>query len=74
FLGIIRLELCAHLASGVSSVIQRWEIRCKNSSVCSSEGTDFNHNNQMDFVLSRRAFMAMAMEGIGQHIFKLGIL
>ncbi|MBA0676609.1 hypothetical protein Goari_018077, partial [Gossypium aridum] len=28
----------------------------------------------MDFVLSRRAFMAMAMEGIGQHIFKLGIL
>ncbi|OMO91978.1 hypothetical protein COLO4_17968 [Corchorus olitorius] len=36
--------------------------------------TDLNHNNQTDFVLSSRAFMAMANQGMGQDILKLGIV
>lgn len=56
-----------------------WQIRCKNTTVCLREGarvilTDLNHNNQTDFVLSSRAFMAMAQKGMGQHILKLGIV
>ena len=54
------------------------QIRCKNPTLCSKEGTkvvltDLNHNNQTDFVLSSRAFAGMAQKGMGQQILKLGI-
>lgn len=56
-----------------------WQIRCKNSSICTRAGTtviltDLNNNNQTDFVISSRAFTAMAQKGIGQDILKLGIV
>lgn len=35
--------------------------------------TDLNTNNQTDFVISSRAFMAMAIEGKAQDVHKLGI-
>ncbi|XWS62595.1 hypothetical protein CRYUN_Cryun06bG0024500 [Craigia yunnanensis] len=56
-----------HLADGVSSFYKDgsgcgacFQIRCKNSTLCSSKGTrmtitDLNHNNQTDFVLTSRA-------------------
>ena len=56
-----------------------WQIRCKNTTLCSSRGTivmvtDLNRNNQTDFVLSSRAFMAMANKGMGVGMLKHGIL
>ncbi|KAK9286678.1 hypothetical protein L1049_015079 [Liquidambar formosana] len=56
-----------------------FQIRCKNTTLCSSAGTkviitDLNRNNQTDFVLSSRAFMAMANKGMGQDILKRGIV
>jgi hypothetical protein len=55
------------------------QIRCKNTNLCSGEGTrviltDLNNNNQTDFVLSSRAFKAMAQKDQDQHILKLGIV
>lgn len=54
-------------------------MRCKNTKLCTEEGTkvivtDLNKNNQTDFVLSSRAFRAMAVQGKDQDILKLGIL
>ncbi|XP_029129302.1 expansin-like A1 isoform X2 [Cajanus cajan] len=55
-----------HLAAGVASLFKDgagcgacFQIRCKNPTVCSKEGTrvvltDLNHNNKTDFVLSSR--------------------
>ncbi|KAI3446319.1 hypothetical protein Pfo_002984 [Paulownia fortunei] len=55
-----------------------FQIRCKDESICSKEGTtvlvtDRNHDNRTDFVVSSRAFMAMAKKGMGQDILKLGL-
>ncbi|KAK6118666.1 hypothetical protein DH2020_047579 [Rehmannia glutinosa] len=55
-----------------------FQIRCKNEKICSKEGTtvlvsDLNQDNNTDFVLSSRAFMAMAKNGMGQEVLKLGI-
>ncbi|KAE8687056.1 Expansin-like A1 [Hibiscus syriacus] len=73
-----------HLAAGGSSLYKDgagcgscFQIRCKNSTLCSCKGTrvtltDINQGNETDFVLSSRAFMAMAKHGMGQHILKLG--
>jgi hypothetical protein len=36
--------------------------------------TDLNRNNQTDFVLSSRAFMAMANKDKGRNILKQGIV
>lgn len=56
-----------------------FQIRCKHTSLCSSKGTrvivtDLNRNNQTDFVLSSRAFAAMANKDKGPDILKLGMV
>ncbi|CAD5197038.1 unnamed protein product [Musa acuminata subsp. malaccensis] len=56
-----------------------FQIRCKNTSVCGTEGvsvilTDLNKSNHTDFVLGDPAFMAMARNGKEQELKKLGIL
>ncbi|KAF8406684.1 hypothetical protein HHK36_008775 [Tetracentron sinense] len=53
-------------------------MRCKNTTLCSRKGTKvvltgLNRNNQTDFVLSSKAFMAMAKKGMARDILKLGI-
>ncbi|KAJ9704568.1 hypothetical protein PVL29_002904 [Vitis rotundifolia] len=75
-----------HLAAGVPSLFKDGagcgaciQIRCKNTTLCSRAGTtviltDLNRNNQTDFVLSSRAFMAMANKGMGQQVLKLGLV
>jgi hypothetical protein len=75
-----------HLAAGVSSLFHNgagcgacFQVRCKNQAICTKEGTkvvltDLNHNNQTDFVLSSRAFSAMAQKDMSQQILKLGIV
>nr|AFK46747.1 unknown [Lotus japonicus] len=75
-----------HLAAGVPSLFKSgagcgacYQLRCKNPALCKKEGarvvlTDLNPNNQTEFVLSSRAFVAMAQDGKGQQILKLGIV
>ncbi|KAF7810745.1 expansin-like A2 [Senna tora] len=55
------------------------QIRCNNPSLCTKAGTrvlvtDLNNNNHTDFVLSTRAFAAMAHKGMLQQILKLRIV
>ena len=55
------------------------QIRCKDPKLCTKSGTkvvltDLNKDNQTDFVLSSRAFEALAQKGQGQQILKLGIV
>ncbi|KAL5788952.1 hypothetical protein ACOSP7_005901 [Xanthoceras sorbifolium] len=75
-----------HLAAGVPSLYHDgaacgacFQIRCKNPNLCNKSGTrvvvtDLNHNNKTDFVLSSKAFTAMANNGKGQDILKLGVV
>ncbi|XP_059314460.1 expansin-like A1 [Lycium ferocissimum] len=55
-----------------------YQMRCKDPKICSKEGTtvivtDLNTNNKTDFVISSRAFMAMANPGKAKDVLKLGI-
>ncbi|KAK4757169.1 hypothetical protein SAY87_007296 [Trapa incisa] len=56
-----------------------FKVRCKNEKLCSKEGTqlivtDLNKSNSTDFVMSSRAFMAMANKGMSKDILKQGIV
>ncbi|KAE9447404.1 hypothetical protein C3L33_20681, partial [Rhododendron williamsianum] len=56
-----------------------FQIRCQNKTLCNRQGTkviitDLNQNNQTDFILSSRAFRAMAYKGMDQGILKLGLV
>lgn len=73
------------LAAGVSKLYNDgagcgacFQIRCKDNYLCSKAGTkviltDLNTNNKNDFVLSNRAFKAMANPGKDLDVEKLGI-
>ncbi|XP_047939381.1 expansin-like A2 [Salvia hispanica] len=55
-----------------------FQIRCDDKKICSEEGatvvvTDRNHDNATDLVLSSRAFAAMANNGMGPQLLKLGL-
>lgn len=55
-----------------------FQVRCKDAKLCSKDGTtvtvtDRNQDNATDFVLSSRAFTAMANKGMGTQLLKLGI-
>ncbi|KAK9690646.1 hypothetical protein RND81_09G143100 [Saponaria officinalis] len=75
-----------HVASGVPSLYNNgagcgacYQIRCKNNAMCTKSGikvvmTDINKNNKTDFVLSSRAFKAMALPGKDLQVLKLGSL
>ncbi|GMJ12672.1 EXPANSIN L1, expansin-like A1 [Hibiscus trionum] len=56
-----------------------FQIRCKDPKLCSKTGTkvtvtDLNPNSQTDFVLSLRAFMALANPGLIRDVMKLAIV
>ncbi|CAA0827739.1 Expansin-like A1 [Striga hermonthica] len=53
-------------------------VRCKHKKFCKGEGipiivTDRNTDSRTDFVLSNRAFLAMANKGHGHDLLKLGL-
>ncbi|CAL5212466.1 unnamed protein product [Lathyrus oleraceus] len=82
--GSLALDLShGQLAAGASSFFSNgagcgacFQVRCRDQAICTKEGTkvvltDLNPNNQTDFVLSSRAFTAMAQKGKSQQILKL---
>ncbi|KAJ0077636.1 hypothetical protein Patl1_35760 [Pistacia atlantica] len=85
--GSVAVEMSGgHLAAGVSHLYKDgagcgacFQMRCKDKTLCSTKGTkiiltDLNKDNKTGFVLSSRAFMAMANQGKGQDVLKLGLV
>lgn len=69
----------AILVGGMMTIYVVLQIRCQNKTLCNRQGTkviitDLNQNNQTDFILSSRAFRAMAYKGMDQGILKLGLV
>ncbi|XP_022969218.1 expansin-like A3 [Cucurbita maxima] len=56
-----------------------FQVRCKDKRLCNGAGTkvvltDQNYDMRADFVLSRKAFSAMALKGKGQELLNTGIV
>nr|UQE85523.1 expansin 2 [Dioscorea oppositifolia] len=54
-----------------------FQIRCKDSKLCTTGGvtvvlTDLNKNSQTDFILSRKAFVALGRPGMALKLMRLG--
>lgn len=57
--------------------LNKLQIRCKDSKLCTTGGvkvvlTDLNKNSQTDFILSRKAFMALGRPGMALKLMRLG--
>ncbi|KAL9258223.1 Expansin-like A2-like protein [Drosera capensis] len=67
------------LAVGFNGGYLAAAIRCNNTALCSKAGTkviltDYNYSNFTGFVLSSRAFQAMANPGLGKNVSTLGVV
>ncbi|KAJ4715884.1 Expansin-like [Melia azedarach] len=55
-----------------------YRMRCKNKTLCRSQGTtvivtdQISNGNKTDFVLSRKAYMALAKKGMGKQLLRRG--
>ncbi|KAK6944511.1 hypothetical protein RJ641_025613, partial [Dillenia turbinata] len=68
-----------HVAAGVPSLYKGGAGCDAKTQLCSTASTrviitDLNQNNKTDFLISSRAFAAMACQGMGQEILKFGIV
>ena len=55
------------------------KVRCKNKRFCSTAGTkvvatDQNYDNRYDFVLSKKAYSAMALKNKTKELLNLGTI